>query len=567
MSQESTVHEKMFQCALCLQEWQESAIAMQGRLKFCQLCARGRSRECLQLLDGRQRRGFRWPVIALVFLAAAGGLAFWKRDALPAISWVVKVKPATPPEKSAAPAPVAAEPGGEAASPSTMSWLQRSFGGSADRAVEDVGHLQLLFVTLAGTSGSTGFASHLYITREARSSEPAKLTTETGSQMKTAFDEALRYVRKQPRGWERMFSIRLSFQDKFSDKDGPSAGTAFAVAMLGAIQDFKIDPQVSLTGDLSIDGTVEPVGSIVEKMRGAIAGKCLLTMVPESNAEDVADLVLLDGISPLWDTQIFSIGKVDDAVALARVDRPANLAAALARFQQLRARLPARVTPNYLHSPEVISELKEVLALAPNHLSAVLLQRATNQQHPLHLTFRRSVDEIVSISQLFVGPVISPEETKTVATGTRPGSAAFPDAEYGECMKRLGQITPLLHPRTIELKAACTRYTSALRTAATYKEQQWQTIQQPAAERVSMPRIQTRDQLKAWQKSEEERLERDREAQERYHAYLRAQQSQRASESTYRQGTEEELREARTQLLVAFRKYSADREYVAESLK
>jgi hypothetical protein len=90
----------------------------------------------------------------------------------------------------------------------------------------------------------------------------------------------------------------------------------------------------------------------------------------------------------LWETQVFSISTINDALGLARQDRAENLQSAIARFDALRARLPAVVTANYLQSPIVQSELKEVLRAAPNHLSAsILLQAAVNQlPHELSLS-------------------------------------------------------------------------------------------------------------------------------------------------------------------------------------
>ncbi|WP_157447568.1 S16 family serine protease [Chthoniobacter flavus] len=380
-----------------------------------------------------------------------------------------EIEPVTPPspDPSGAAAPSAPSiQAGEVEAP----WFKHLFSNPKRRSVEDAGHLHLLFVMRPGTDGRMGLTSQIYATREAPDNVSAKLTTEVGSEMQTSFDEGLRYVRKRSRDWEQNFSVRLSFEDKFTSKDGGSAGTGFTIVMLAATQEIALDSSVAVTGDLTVDGTVQPVGAVVDKLRGAIVGKCKIALVPERNARDVVDFALLDGTSPLWEMQIFTIGTIDQALSLARTDRPGDVQQAIARFNALRARLPATVTPNYLQSPIVQTELKEVLRLAPNHLSAATLLKAAENQLPTELSLNRSVEEIVAASYLFVSDVVGPGESKArpVATNDR-GLAIFPDREFNQCIKSLQRVTPILDPRSQDLKRCCIAYAGALRSMATYQ--------------------------------------------------------------------------------------------------
>ncbi len=333
------------------------------------------------------------------------------------------------------------------------------------RSVSDAGSIHLLYVTAPGTDASMGLSSRLYVTREAPNAVSARLTTEVGKDMTTSFNEAFSYVQKQPRGWEKDYSLRLSFEDKFTPKDGGSAGTGFTIAMLAAIEDVSLAPDVAVTGDLTIDGEVQPVGAVVEKIGGAIDAKCTVTLVPQRNSRDVEDFVLLKGTSPLWETQIFSIASVDEALSLARKDRPAKIQEAIARFSKLRARLPAVVTPNYLRSPIVQSELKEVLALAPNHLSASALSRAAEDKLPKELSLSKSVDEIVSTCYLFVQDVVNPPKDPPPSSSKEQhkGITVYPEREFGEAMRKLNTLSPILDRRSIELKVACVAYAGATR--------------------------------------------------------------------------------------------------------
>lgn len=495
-------------CALCWRTYPVSQMPLRGKLNFCQTCATQRSEECLSRLQAHQKKSS-WAPVAYAALGVgllAGAAAIWSLGikAPPAHTpsvlreLVAKVKAAQetpeaensvtpteatiPPETASAPAPAVATPApatAEAKGTST-SWLQGLFTDRSHRTVEDAGSIHLLFVTRPGTDARMGLASLLFITREAPNDTSAKLTTDVGKQMQTSFDEGLRYVRKQPRDWERDFSIRLSFEDKFTSKDGGSAGTGFTIAMLAAIENVTLDSTVAVTGDLTVDGTVQPVGAVVDKIRGALDEKCKIILVPERNSRDVTDLALLDGTPHLWDTQIFSIGTIEEAFNLARKDRPENIKNAMSRFDALRARLPAVVTPNYLQSPIVQTELREIVRLAPNHLSALNLLHAAENQLPHELSLNRSVDEIISASYLFVSEVLSAAETKPrEASGggssndggssSKKGLTVFPEREFNNCVNTLQHMSGILDHRSQELRLACVAYASSIHSAATYQ--------------------------------------------------------------------------------------------------
>ena len=488
--------DRMLTCALCGMRFDPSRIAMRGKLNFCESCTVARTTECLTRMKGfgAQRR-FPLMTALLVGIIVCGGI-WMTRNVRSTLKSLIAAESRGDSESSSAPSSTA--PGGLVA-PSTgdpslvsgdpadssqgrndstdiplwpkfraMANAVRRTTGMGLKPVVDVGNIQLLFVIRPGTDGAIGLASRLYATKEAPETPTAALMTPVGNDMKASFQEGLRYVRKHPRDWESEFSIRLSFEDKFSSKDGGSAGTGFTVEMLAAIDHIALDPNVAITGDLTIDGEVQPVGAVVEKLRGAIAGKCKITLIPERNTRDVLDLALLDGTSPLWETQILSISTIDEALASVRKDRAERTTAAITRFDQLRARLPAVVTPNYLQAPIVQSELKEVLRLAPNHLSAATLLKAAEGQLPKVLSLNRSIDEIVAGYYLFVGDEIGSKE-RTSGSSQSAGITRFPEQEFAECMKKMTALQPILDPRALELKSACAGYASALRSVAASK--------------------------------------------------------------------------------------------------
>lgn len=500
-SQEANV-----ECSLCYRIVPGAEIGLRGRLNFCRVCASQRSEECfVQLGKQRRRGGWLKPLVTtLCVLGLFCGVAYWIGT-----RYLAKDRPFLKllsfwdGSESMPSEPAPAQERATTTVSGGASLYERIFGKKDQNSVQDVGSLHLLFVMGPGTDSRMGSSSRLFITREPPGEPNAKLMTNVGPEMKISFDEGFRYVRKQPRDWEKDFSIRLSFEDKFSSKDGGSAGTGFTLGMIAAIDGIAIDPDVAVTGDLTIDGSVQPVGAVVEKVRGAINGNCKLTLIPEQNSRDIVDLALLFGTSPLWETQVFSIGTIEQAMSLARKDRPAANRDAIARFAALRARLPATVTDNYLQSPIVQTELKEILKLAPNHLSAATLLRAAEYQLPKELSLNRSVEEILASSYIFVSEIIdSPSDNGQNKSSGGKGITIFPDREYNECVKYLQRITPILDHRSLDLKTSCLSYAGSLRALWNYQPadmrgrrtvQEWQTFTRRETDYVN----ETKEQLAA----------------------------------------------------------------------
>lgn len=73
--------------------------------------------------------------------------------------------------------------------------------------------------------------------------------------------------------------------------DGPSAGTAITLLIISLLEDKEIRQNVAITGEISINGEVKPVGGIVEKIYGAIQAGMKKVLIPEGNKEDIPENV------------------------------------------------------------------------------------------------------------------------------------------------------------------------------------------------------------------------------------------------------------------------------------
>ncbi|AZR74267.1 ATP-dependent protease, Lon family [Anoxybacter fermentans] len=69
--------------------------------------------------------------------------------------------------------------------------------------------------------------------------------------------------------------------------DGPSAGVAIVLAIISAIENRPIRQDIAVTGEISIQGRVKPVGGVFEKIYGAQRAGIRQVFVPKDNANDI----------------------------------------------------------------------------------------------------------------------------------------------------------------------------------------------------------------------------------------------------------------------------------------
>jgi ATP-dependent Lon protease len=109
---------------------------------------------------------------------------------------------------------------------------------------------------------------------------------------------------------ERIMSVHLV--NIAVPKDGPSAGLAFALAMLSAVTGRLVKPALAVTGELSLHGNVLGVGGIPEKLSAAIGHGRKCVIIP---AENAAELVRLPGV--LDKLEVKPVRTLEEAVAAA----------------------------------------------------------------------------------------------------------------------------------------------------------------------------------------------------------------------------------------------------------
>lgn len=271
-------------------------------------------------------------------------------------------------------------------------------GGSAlDLRSQQASVHGLLIMSLA--SGEAGAASKMSaIALKNGYSSPTTVTFNqpVGEMMGKALEEVTKFTQLNHGGWPQGYQVELSFADKYSGKDGPSAAVACALLLHSLVTGRELDSTFAVTGDMNADGSVQPIGGVAAKIRGATKGHCKLVGIPSKNESSLGDVLLMDGPTPFASIQIFSLEKFGDAEALALAQKPAAAQAAIIemnRVQELLMRNPAQMGA-WLRNQHVVAKLQQVLKDAPNHLSAKYLLMYGSGRVPQTLSLAGSITTI-----------------------------------------------------------------------------------------------------------------------------------------------------------------------------
>ncbi|HLG42138.1 MAG TPA: S16 family serine protease, partial [Planctomycetota bacterium] len=292
------------------------------------------------------------------------------------------VRPEPSPPFDAGPAPARA-PSPEAANPAASDGFTSSINGLA--------------VVAVGAS-SAGKVSRIVLVHRASQSGDlqVRFVRGVGPEMQASLQEGVRYWEQfKKRGRYGAGTVEISFEDKYSKKDGPSAGAAYAVLMRSFSDGFRIDDGFAMTGDISVEGRILRIGGAFEKVRAALRASCKRVGIPGSNESELYDGAVLQGLSTLAQIEVYGLGDVEGAIRVARTDRDEKTAKASKFFGRLRSLVgEATVGGAWSPSAEIDSITSEILLLAPDHLSAKLLREFNNGRFPKTLSIGSSLDRI-----------------------------------------------------------------------------------------------------------------------------------------------------------------------------
>jgi ATP-dependent Lon protease len=144
------------------------------------------------------------------------------------------------------------------------------------------------------------------------------LTGSLGNVMRESAQAALSYIRSNA----SFFNIQEDVFDNHDihihvpagaiPKDGPSAGTTIAIALISLLKERPARKDVAISGELTLSGRILPVGGIKEKILAARRAGVKVVVLPLKNKVDVENLpedvrsgleiLLMDKIGEVVDT-------------------------------------------------------------------------------------------------------------------------------------------------------------------------------------------------------------------------------------------------------------------------
>ncbi len=135
------------------------------------------------------------------------------------------------------------------------------------------------------------------------------LTGQLGDVMKESAMAALTYIRSVapalgvPDTFFKRHDIHIHVPAGAVPKDGPSAGQAIAVALASMVLGRPIDPEVAMTGEITLTGQVLAVGGIKEKVLAARRAGITKVFLPDRNEADfdeIKEKELVEGLTVVY---------------------------------------------------------------------------------------------------------------------------------------------------------------------------------------------------------------------------------------------------------------------------
>lgn len=328
-------------------------------------------------------------------------------------------------------------------------------GGTADGFQNaDPGGIRCLLTSISDTSGVMADPSPVSVVVHPDSEIEGLLFTfdrEVDPGTGSSLDWVVQFLQErhgvQPDLVPSGLRVELDLPDELVILDGQPAGVPLALLLDSLFTGEELDPDFSATGLFSPSGSVGKTSSLLARVRAASEAGCRIMGIPEANAAELADVIVMSGPAVLLELQVFGLRIFDDAHAISRKEKSPRLQETMDAFRKVATMVTG---PDSFADETVQAQLERVLdedTGMPNHLSASTLLAFGRGQRPATISAAGSLDLISEQIVSFRARM------HTMSDPATPSLAPLVETTR-DIMNRLDQLDGKIDPRLEDFRKA-----------------------------------------------------------------------------------------------------------------
>jgi ATP-dependent Lon protease len=154
------------------------------------------------------------------------------------------------------------------------------------------------------------------------------ITGKLGDVMQESAQAAMSYVRSRAtelgldKDFYQKIDVHIHVPEGAIPKDGPSAGITMATSLVSALTTVAVRNDLAMTGEITLRGTILPIGGLKEKVLAAHRAGIKKVLIPAENEKDIEEIPA----AVLQTVELELVAHMDDVLKKALViDNPENL--------------------------------------------------------------------------------------------------------------------------------------------------------------------------------------------------------------------------------------------------